>query len=182
MLAVVPLIAGVLVLAPREARQWLSPNRGSLAGAAASHHSWGKLATERGALSSDSVSCTLGRWEQWLVPGHRVLFGSSGPSSLQGCWSWITGPSAVTGHADFWEGGASDTHSQNSWQGDCNSSSLCLHLESKMTATAHSLPWSSCRQSPAACKCMEKAALAHLARHTPPNNGPMALWQAQASS
>lgn len=99
-----------------------------------------------------------------------------------GCWSWITGPSAVTGHADFWEDGASDTHSQNFWQGGSNSSNLHLHLESKMAATAHSLPWSSCRQSPAACKCMEKAALAHPSPHTPPNNGPMALWQAQASS
>lgn len=99
-----------------------------------------------------------------------------------GCWSWITGPSAVRGHADFWEGGANDTHSQISWEGGSNSSGLCLHLESKMAATAHTLPWSSYGQSPAACRCMEKAALAHPSPHTPPNIGPMALWQAQASS
>ena len=85
-------------------------------------------------------------------------------------------------HADFWEGGASDTHSQISWQGGSNSSGLCLHLESKMAATAHTLPWSSHGQSPAACRYMEKAAWAHPSPHTPPNIGPMALWQAQASS
>ena len=84
MLAVVPLIGGVRVLAPREARQWLPPNHGSLALAAASRQSLGKLATKRGTVGGDSVSCTPGRWEQWLVPGHRVLFSSSGPSSFLG--------------------------------------------------------------------------------------------------